>query len=155
MGRADIERARKQLVTLAAYLDRIAPDAASSLREGMEETLTVTRLRIDPALAIHLVTTNPIESAFSCVRRLTGRVKRWRSGMMKHRWCATGLLDAEKRFRRIKGFSSMPLWSQRRRSHNGSGEPLREFQLRAGQRPPQWLIYITVSDLDASIKACV
>jgi len=74
----------------------------------MEETLTVTRLRIDPALAIHLVTTNPIESAFSCVRRLTGRVKRWRSGMMKHRWCATGLLDAEKRFRRIKGFSSMP-----------------------------------------------
>ncbi len=104
----DIERARKQLVTLAAYLDRIAPDAASSLREGMEETLTVTRLRIDPALAIHLVTTNPIESAFSCVRRLTGRVKRWRSGMMKHRWCATGLLDAEKRFRRIKGFSSMP-----------------------------------------------
>jgi putative transposase len=103
----DYERARKQLVTLAAYLDRIAPDAASSMREGMEETLTVTRLRIDPALAIHLVTTNPIESAFSCVRKLTGRVKRWRGGLMKHRWCATGLLDADKRFRRIKGFSSM------------------------------------------------
>ena len=104
----DFERARKQLVTLAAYLDRIAPDAAGSLREGLEETLTVTRLRMDPALAIHLVTTNPIESAFSCVRRLTGRVKRWRDGIMKHRWCATGLLDAEKRFRRIKGFTSMP-----------------------------------------------
>lgn len=104
----DYEPARKQLVTLAAYLDRIAPHAAGSLREGMEETLTVTRLRIDPSLAIHLVTTNPIESAFSCVRKLTGRVKRWRSGMMKHRWCATGLLDAEKRFRRVKGFSSMP-----------------------------------------------
>ena len=105
---ADFERARKQLVTLAAYLDRLAPDAASSLCEGMEETLTVTRLRIDPALAIHLVTTNPIESAFSCVRKLTGRVKRWRDGIMKHRWCATGLLDAEKRFRRIKGYTSMP-----------------------------------------------
>ena len=104
----DHERARKQLVTLAAYLDRIAPDAAGSLREGLEETLTVTRLRLDPALAIHLVTTNPIESAFSCVRKLTGRVKRWRGGLMKHRWCATGLLDVEKRFRRIKGFSSMP-----------------------------------------------
>ena len=103
----DYERARKQLVTLAAYLDRIAPDAAGSLREGMEETLTVTRLRIDPALAIHLVTTNPIESSFSCVRKLTRRVKRWRGGLMKHRWCATGLLDAERRFRRIKGFSSM------------------------------------------------
>ncbi len=71
---ADFERARKQLVTLAAYLDRIAPDATGSLREGMEETLTVKRLRIDPALAMHLVTTNPIESAFSCVRKLTGRV---------------------------------------------------------------------------------
>jgi transposase-like protein len=104
----DHERARKQLVTLAAYLDRIAPDAAGSLREGLEETLTVTRLRLDPALAIHLVTTNLIESAFSCVRKLTGRVKRWRGGLMKHRWCATGLLDVEKRFRRIKGFSSMP-----------------------------------------------
>jgi hypothetical protein len=42
------------------------------------------------------------------VRRLTGRVKRWKDGRMKHRWCAAGLLDAEKRFRRIKGFSSMP-----------------------------------------------
>jgi putative transposase len=104
----DYERACKRLLTLAAYLDRIAPDAAGSLREGLEETLTVTRLRIDPALAIHLVTTNPIESSFSCVRKLTGRVKRWRGGLMKHRWCATGLLDAEKRFRRIKGFSSMP-----------------------------------------------
>lgn len=104
----DLARARKKLVTAAAYLDRIAPDAANSLREGMEETLTVTRLKIKPELAIHLVTTNPIESAFSCVRKLTGRVKRWRGGMMKHRWCATGLLDAEKRFRRIKGFLSMP-----------------------------------------------
>ncbi len=104
----DAERARKQLLTLAGYLDRIAPDAASSLREGLEETLTVTRLRIDPALATHLVTTNPIESAFSSVRRLTNRVKRWRGGLMKHRWCATGLLEAEKRFRRIKGYLLMP-----------------------------------------------
>ncbi|HXI13204.1 MAG TPA: IS256 family transposase, partial [Thermoanaerobaculia bacterium] len=62
----------------------------------------------DPALATHLVTTNPIESAFSSVRRLTNRVKRWRGGMMKHRWCATGLLEAEKRFRRIKGYLLMP-----------------------------------------------
>lgn len=57
-------------MTVAAYLDRIAPDAASGLREGMEQTLKVTRLRIDPALAIHLVTTNPIESALSTVRKL-------------------------------------------------------------------------------------
>lgn len=104
----NFERARNQLLKAVAYLDRVAPSAASSLREGMDETLTVTRLRIDPALAIHLVTTNPIESAFSCVRTLTGRVKRWRGGLMKHRWCATGLLDAENRFRRIKSCALMP-----------------------------------------------
>lgn len=102
------ERARHQLLKAVAYLDRVAPSAASSLREGMDQTLTVTRLRIDPMLAIHLVTTNPIESAFSCVRTLTGRVKRWRGGLMKHRWCATGLLDAEHRFRRIKSCALMP-----------------------------------------------
>ena len=104
----DHTRARKHLITTAAYLDRIAPNAAASLREGLEETLTVTRLKIHPALAVHLVTTNPIESSFSCVRRLTRRVTRWRGATMKHRWCATGLLDAERRFRRIKGFVHMP-----------------------------------------------
>ncbi len=101
-------RALKQLQALAAYLDRISPDAAASLREGMEETLTVTRLRIPPQLATHLHTTNPIESAFSVTRKLTARVKRWRGGSMKHRWCATGLLEAERRFRRIKAFEYMP-----------------------------------------------
>ncbi|SRR6266536_2478392 len=101
-------RALKQLQALAGYLDRISPDAAGSLREGMEETLTVTRLRIPAPLATHLQTTNPIESAFSMTRKLTARVKRWRGGSMKHRWCATGLLEAEKRFRRIKAFEYMP-----------------------------------------------
>src|SRR5256885_12057605 len=80
----DYERARKQLLTLAAYLDRIAPDAAGSLREGMQETLTVTRLRSDPALAIHLVTTNPIDSSFSRVRKLTRRVNRWRGALLNN-----------------------------------------------------------------------
>lgn len=104
----DHERARKQLTTAAAYLDRVAPSAAASLREGLEETLTVTRLNVNAALAVHLVTTNPIEATFSSVRKVTGRVKRWRAAPMKHRWCATGLLDAERRFRRIKGFAFLP-----------------------------------------------
>ena len=103
----DADRALKRLKTLAAWLDRLAPDAARSLREGLEETITITRLGIDPDLAVHLHTTNPIESAFSATARLTGRVKRWRDGAMKRRWCATGLLEAEKRFRRIKGFRGM------------------------------------------------
>lgn len=107
-GEKNHARAFKQLHTLVAYLDRISPDAANSLREGLEETLTITRLRVDDELASHLHTTNPIESAFSITRRLTGRVKRWRDGAMKLRWCATGLVEAEKRFRRIKGYRDIP-----------------------------------------------
>ncbi len=104
----DAKRALKRLKTLASWLDRIAPDAASSLREGLEDTITVTQLRLDPALAVHLHTTNPIESAFSVAAKFTGRVKRWRDGAMKRRWCATSLLEVEKRFRRIKGFRQLP-----------------------------------------------
>lgn len=101
-------KALKQLQTLVSYLDRISPDAANSLREGLDETLTITRLGVPAELSSHLHTTNPIESAFSITRRLTGRVKRWRDGTMKLRWCATGLVEAEKRFRRIKGYRDIP-----------------------------------------------
>lgn len=100
-------RAIKHLQTLAAYLDRVAPDAAGSLREGMEETITAVRMKIAPGLMVHLRTTNPIESAFSTTRRLTRRVTHWRNGNMKHRWCATGLLEAEKRFRRMKNYEHL------------------------------------------------
>ena len=104
----DHAKALKKLKTLAAYLDRISPDAAGSLREGMEETITVLKLRLDPGLSVHLHTTNPIENLFSVARKTTNRVKRWRDGQMKSRWCATALLHAEKGFRRIKGFRHMP-----------------------------------------------
>lgn len=107
-GEKSHAKALKQLQTLVSYLDRISPDAANSLREGLEETLTITRLAVPAELASHLHTTNPIESAFSITRRLTGRVKRWRDGAMKLRWCATGLVEAEKRFRRIKGYRDIP-----------------------------------------------
>lgn len=104
----DHKKALKKLQTLAAYLDRISPDAAGSLREGMDETITVIKLRLDPALSVHLHTTNPIENVFSVARKMTNRVKRWRDGQMKSRWCATALLHAETGFRRIKGFRHMP-----------------------------------------------
>lgn len=100
----DYERAKKQLVTTVRWLERLSPDAASSLREGMEETLTVVKLALPEALRKTLATTNPIESALSVTRTVTGRVTRWREGNMRLRWCAAGLLRAEEKFRRIKGF---------------------------------------------------
>ena len=103
------DRALKSLKTTARWLDRISPDGAASLREGMEETLTVIKVGIeDEWLRRTLSTTNPIESAISVARTVTGRVKRWRDGNMRKRWCAAGLLRAEQKFRRIKGHRHLP-----------------------------------------------
>jgi len=104
----DHARALKALRTTAAWLKRIHPDAAASLEEGLEETLTVVRLGVPELLRKTLSTTNPIESAFSVAESVTRRVKRWRDGDMRQRWCAAGLLDAERRFRRVKGHRHMP-----------------------------------------------
>jgi transposase-like protein len=103
-GETDYERGLKQLKTTARWLERISPDAAASLREGMEESLTVVKLDLPEQLRRTLATTNPIESALSVTRRVTARVTRWRDGDMRLRWCTAGLLRAEQKFRRVKGY---------------------------------------------------
>jgi transposase-like protein len=115
----------------ARWLDRLNPDAASSLREGMEETLTVVRLGVPGALRRTLATTNPIERALSVTRRVTARVTRWRDGDMRRRWCGAGLLRAEGKFRRVQGHRAMPallkaLEAVVRGDRAESGGPLRE-----------------------------
>ncbi len=90
------------------WLRRISPAAAASLEEGLEETLTVVRLGVPELLRKTLATTNPIESAFSVAESVTRRVKRWRDGDMRQRWCVAGLLDAERRFNRAKGHKYLP-----------------------------------------------
>src|SRR5262245_17896837 len=104
----DYETAKRSLEGTATWLKRINPDAAASLREGLEETLTVIRLGVPGALRRSLATTNPIESALSVTRRVTARVTRWRDGDMRRRWCVAGLLRAESKFRRLKGHRGMP-----------------------------------------------
>ena len=104
----DYETAKRSLELTATWLKRINPDAAASLREGLEETLTVVKLSVPGALRRSLATTNPIESALSVTRRVTARVTRWRDGDMRRRWCVAGLLRAESKFRRLKGRRSMP-----------------------------------------------
>jgi len=93
---------------LAAELARTRPDAAGSLREGLTEMFTVRRLGIDGTLARTLVCTNMIESMISIARTTTRNVKRWRDeGDMRRRWCAAGLLEAERKFRRLRGHGQM------------------------------------------------
>lgn len=105
---ADYEDAKKSLELTVRYLERLNPSAARSLQEGMEETLTVHRLGINGLLKKTLFSTNPIESCFSVMRTVTGRVKRWRKGDMVQRWAVAALLRAEKKFKRVKGYQEIP-----------------------------------------------
>jgi len=105
---SDYETSLASLEQTAKWLDGINPDAAKSLHEGMPETLTVVRLCIPLLLRQSLSSTNIIESAFSVAQTAGGRVKRWRRGVMRWRWCAAGLLQAEERFRRLKGHLQIP-----------------------------------------------
>jgi transposase-like protein len=100
--------AEAALVTLAKELDRTQPGAAASLREGLHETLTVLRLGVPPTLARTLRSTNAIESMISVCREHAANVKRWRDGQMALRWCAAGMIEAGKQFRRVNGHLHLP-----------------------------------------------
>jgi putative transposase len=108
-AREDFTQALRDLKSLATKLETNHPDAAASLREGLEETLTVLHLNVSDVLRRSLATTNLIESALYIVRDRTGNVKNWKNGKMVQRWVAAGLLEAETRFRRIKGYRDMVL----------------------------------------------
>jgi putative transposase len=92
---------------LADELDRSYPGAAASLREGMQETLTLTRLGTRGRLKTTLQSTNPIESMIEIVRRTSRNVKRWQSGDMCLRWTAAGMLEAETQFRKVIGYTDL------------------------------------------------
>jgi putative transposase len=121
----DAKRAEAQLRALAKHLETKHPGAAASLREGLEETLTVTRLGLSGSLLDTFKSTNPIESMISIARDVTGNVKRWKNGKMVVRWMAAGLLDAEKRFRRVKGYRDMPMLRVALRRHHQALESTR------------------------------
>ena len=103
----DADLAQQRLELLAAELDRTWPDAAGSLREGLDDTLTLTRLGITGQLAKTLCSTNPCESMIEIVRYTQRNVKRWRDGDMRKRWTAAGMLVAEQQFRRIIGYRDL------------------------------------------------
>jgi len=103
----DHPRALEQLKGLASELDHTHPGAAGSLREGLEETLTVVRLGIKGKLKRTLESTNPAESMIDTVRTTQRNVKYWSSGEMGLRWTAAGLLEAEKQFRKVIGYKDL------------------------------------------------
>ena len=107
-GMADYGKAKKALLKLVEYLATLSASAARSLEEGLEESLTVHRLKLPDRLRLTFRTSNPIENCFSSTRHLCRNVRRWRGDDMAVRWAGTMLLEAEKKFRRVRGFREMP-----------------------------------------------
>jgi transposase-like protein len=105
----DHAAAKLALTQLHRELMELNPSAARSLEEGVEETLTVHRLHMPPQLRKTLACTNVIESAFAIVERVCSNVKRWHGGDQRERWVGSGLLVAEKQFRRIQGYTQIPV----------------------------------------------
>jgi transposase-like protein len=103
----DHDVALERLRMLADELSRTDPGAAASLREGLQETLTITRLGVTGQLKRTLASTNPCESMIETVRRTSRNVKRWKNGDMCLRWTAAGMLEAEQQFRKIIGFGDL------------------------------------------------
>jgi transposase-like protein len=100
--------AKQALERLHGELMDLNPSAARSLAEGMDETLTVHRLHLPMQLRKTMASTNVIESAFSIVEQVCKNVKRWHGGDQRERWVGSGLLVAEKQFRRVQGYKQIP-----------------------------------------------
>ncbi len=138
--KADVKRKLQNAYAMAEYadakraLDRlhrelmdINPSAARSLEEGMEETLTVHRLRVPEQLRRTLSSTNVIESAFSIVETVCRNVKRWRHGDHIERWIASGLLVAERQFRKVIGHREIPIFLSSMANIGGSKKPIAKW----------------------------
>jgi len=120
------EEALKELRVCVKWLDPISPSAARSLEEGLEETLTVTRLGLHESLVRTFSSTNLIESCFARTKSWTSRVKRWRGARMVLRWGAAALLFAEKGFRRVRVHDHLSQLLQALQSHQSKLAPMRK-----------------------------
>jgi putative transposase len=103
----DAARGQADAETLAKLLDKTHPGAAGSIREGLTEMFTITRLGLPPTITATFMSTNAVESMIEICRDHSRNVKRWRDGEMALRWAAAGMLEARKQFRRIKGYKAM------------------------------------------------
>jgi putative transposase len=105
----DAPKGRQRLKELANDLKAQHPDAAASVLEGMDEMFTITELGISGELARCLATTNVIESPNSVVRRVSGRVTNYKDAQMALRWTAAGFIEAEKSFKKLRGYADLKI----------------------------------------------
>jgi transposase-like protein len=105
----DADKAERLLRNLARRLDQEAPGVAASILEGLDEILTIIRLKLPTPLRRSLACTNAIENMMGTVRSVCRNVKRWRNAAMALRWTAAGMLEATKGFRRLKAHKHLPV----------------------------------------------
>jgi len=105
----DAEKAEKLIRNLARRLDQDRPGAVASIVEGLDEILTVVRLKLPKELRRSLACTNIAENMIGTIRRVTRNVKRWRNGKMVLRWVAAGMIEAAKGFRKLKAYKQLPI----------------------------------------------
>jgi putative transposase len=126
----DAAEAEAALTALAGQLGKINPDAAASLREGLTDTLTVTRLGVTGSLLKTVMSTNPMESMIEIVRDHARNVKHWHHGDMRLRWAAAGMLAASTQFRRVKGYRQLPALAVALRPHHRRRDPVHQCRQR-------------------------
>jgi putative transposase len=114
------ERAKRMLLALAQQLDKKYPSAAASLREGLDETLTVLRFALPSGLERTLATTNAIEFVNSRIRKKTHNVTKWNGGTMVLRWLAIALVETSKTFRKLRGYAAIPKLVAALRDHDAT-----------------------------------
>ena len=113
----DAEKAERLLRNLARRLEQVEPGVAGSILEGLDEILTVIRLGLPRELRRSLACTNIIENALGTVRQVSRNVKRWRGVEMALRWATTGMLEAQKTFRRLKTYRQLPILRKALQEH--------------------------------------
>lgn len=116
----NVERAKRLLNALARQLEKDHPSAAASLREGLDETLTVMHFKLPSWLERTLSTTNAIEFVNSRIRKTTHNVTKWSGGTMVLRWLAVALVEASKTFRKLRGYKGMPTLVAALRAHDAT-----------------------------------
>ena len=119
----DADKAEKLIRNLAHRLERDWSGVSSSILEGIEEILTVTRLGLPKELRRSLACTNIIENVMGTVRRVCRNVKRWRSASMAMRWTAAAMQEAAKGFRRLKAHKQLPTLRAALEAHRNKNSP--------------------------------
>jgi transposase-like protein len=112
MDRPTYAEAKAGLDRLIAELDGINQSAASSLREGLDEILTLHRLGVFAQLGRSFKTTNCLENVNGLIEDRCAKVDYWKNSNQRHRWLAAALLDIEPRLRLVMGYRHLPALRQ-------------------------------------------